>query len=452
MSDDEGFEGPTTSAQSASKGDIKYVAGDTTVEIPYPPRRCCLLPSAALTDAQYEARVAAALRFFSLPHPRHSEDLAFCLCPTGPTTSTLCFMQGQVTDEDNYASWAMNDRIEPDGQLYIATPYDLVYTAIWVLAQQAEKPLDEATVSKLLTDPTVKGPLKFKDLPTLLMCDARLRTLEAHGLLAALETAMAQVADVEEISDDDKYYRLSMPKLAAFVKNHFSALASSDVFKSVVYPPLREEARAPVPSVETKKNSRKTARDLGDDASSSQPGGGTPRRQPTAETIRQSSHATESPADAGASPRPLEPSLPVDVSFKSVDPKDSESFVVGPSTSAPADDDFLLLRAFHLVVEWIPKTFHAALAKHCDVCQFDSSAATNHRVQATRQANNSMLAAEDEAVFGTGAGGPDSKRNRPEASGLNANAKSASVKKLEKAGPPKGTPSLMAMFAKKTPK
>jgi hypothetical protein len=438
--DDDDVVQPETVQREETISDITFVPDDTTTEVKWPPRRVFVMP-AGLSDDAFEERARAAMRFFTLPHPRTGGNHLMCLCPTSATGTTLCMVQEhRATD---YHFWFIGDHVEPNGSLYVATPFDLCYLAVWILLNQTDKAVDATTWAKLLNDPTSKPPFTFADVETMTFVDPRLRLLHEHGLLPQLTAAMRLVADEQQVGEDS-YFRFSMAKTADLVKARFDRLVASPAVRQIVYPAARDENRRTAPAVETKKNAkaaRQRSASIGADDRLEQ----AHRSQPSAEPMTPlqdplgSSELSTTPEAATKENDGDQPT-----------PPENAAKTASDAVAWPSADLFLPLRSLHLILDFVPKPLHAVLAKHCGVDTLD---AAETRALATRHAANSLLSAEDDAVFNNGTPGQDLKRHRTEGSGsLTANAKSQSVKKLEKNGPPKGTPSLMSMFAtKKTP-
>ncbi|KAG5509875.1 hypothetical protein JKF63_07520 [Porcisia hertigi] len=109
-----------------------------------------------------------------------------------------------------------------------------------------------------------------------------------------------------------------------------------------------------------------------------------------------------------------------------------------PTAAAEACTEVPMSFAFGVVAEYVPDRLHAALAVACGISDLAAqpvssltSAASLHDTQQPRRSGDLTTRRGSDVV--------------PSAVG----PKSASVRRLEKAGPPKGTPTLFDMFAKK---
>ena len=427
-----------TAAAVQAGDDITFLADDGTVEIPWPARRYIVCPSAGLTDDQFDVAAARGMTIFLLPHPRSDAMCLMSLAPTSADELTLCHVGGfQPTGE--HSAWFAGDHIEPDGTLHVMTPFDMTYLAIWLLFKQADKPIDGTAVTKWYGDASARPDLKYKDVSTMVAAasvNERLDKLEGLGLMPALEAALATVAETQDVGDD-RYYRLSIAKVTALMKERYDELDGMEQVRLAVYPVPRQLPQSPVPRVEsvaaTRKSARNTAQNTqGDDDTDlqqrrpTQPGAETPGPRQTTGSI-------------GVEATPLAAS-PLFEATPATPAAAASQATATQSQQPPAKDRSLQLRTLHLLLEWLPRQLHTAVAKHCGVDLEGEGAA---RAAATRAAIDSMVQAEYEAAMNT----PDDVKKSRAGSGLQA--KSSSVKRLEKAGKPKGTPTLASFFAKK---
>lgn len=117
------------------------------------------------------------------------------------------------------------------------------------------------------------------------------------------------------------------------------------------------------------------------------------------------------------------------------------------TTSAVEAEEVPMSMAFGVVAEYVPQRLHAALSAACGLQSSASAAtATGGGGEAVSPAFNAG-AKRDRAGEGIGSGA--SAAAAAAVAVAPAGPKSASVKRLEKAGRPKGTPTLFSMFASK---
>lgn len=385
-SDDEGL---TRRSSSSRTYDIAYVPDDTTTDIAWPPRVFAVLPCVDM-DALERAS------FVTLPHSRTGVDTVYALVHTGTDLSaprTLCEVQQQ---SPKYSAWFLGDRCEPNGALYIATPFDASYLAMWLLL--AGQNVKSADVANWLAGD--KPEVKFRDLHTLLGEDARL-SAAPREVIDAIAAALPDVSEVRKVplgaDEEEAYYRLDVAKVAERTKARFAALAASRELRDVVYapPPTITEAPSNMPRVETQNKKR----------------------------VRPPPGAEEAPSQLSAASE----LLPGQSS-------DSVAAPVGASVDMSAEEDhFLKLRAFEALLDYIPPQLHTALYRHCGL-EAARTEAKAVQSQAHVVQRDELCGADTEMA---------KKKNRAEQS-----LKSQSVKRLEKKGPPKGTPTLMSMMMK----
>jgi hypothetical protein len=125
--------------------------------------------------------------------------------------------------------------------------------------------------------------------------------------------------------------------------------------------------------------------------------------------------------------------------FGTVSTRDTAS----PSGAADAASEAGLLdeRAFGLLSEYVPQRLHAALRAHLASTGAFKASGTPAAAQPLPMLSTNATVAGQLAAAGGAGGAP---------AAASSAAKSLSVRRLEKAGAPRGTPSIMSFFAKKS--
>lgn len=126
---------------TAASGALAFVPDDSTTEVPHPVRRVLLLPEGT-----------SVAHWLMLPHPRHAQVVQFCCVtssaaahdaaagPEGATLSpvpplVLCDVQQWRHSFDGM--WFIGDFVEPNGALLMITPFDWTFFAVALAAKQA---------------------------------------------------------------------------------------------------------------------------------------------------------------------------------------------------------------------------------------------------------------------------------------------------------------------------
>lgn len=166
---------------------------------------------------------------------------------------------------------------------------------------------------------------------------------------------------------------------------------------------------------------------------------------PPLEKEEEKANAHDAPSEtlSTVTPSPLSASVP---------PSPTASPKNNSSSSSSSSEKALRDLAFALVAEYVPSSLQEEVAKACGVGVSSSTAqsADGSVESGHRSATHPDVVVDDHGVAAGNERAGGMKRTGTPGVAVEA-PKSASVKRLEKAGRPKGTPTLMSMFAKKTP-
>jgi hypothetical protein len=252
MSDDDNDDVmPRMSTGDEGAADVTFVPGDETVEVPWPRKHALVFPdNCDAPAAGDDDDGAVAVSFVQLPHPRTRGGHAlFALhAPAGGGTPRLLEVQEQRAA---HCCWFLNDGVEPNGALYVLTPIDATWFAVYLAArderlasdvlEKAAKAMDFAgDASKIEAPPTNS---KFVSSFDLFLKDSRVHALPA-AVRAQIEAALATVCDVKRVAStlsaaeggaDEVFYRLNLVKLLAWLRARHAAVRASPELQAALF-------------------------------------------------------------------------------------------------------------------------------------------------------------------------------------------------------------------------
>ncbi|KAG5484897.1 hypothetical protein LSCM4_07670 [Leishmania orientalis] len=430
-----------------------------------------------------------------LPHPRHGQPF-LCLVVRDPampvlmgastaalsssasaSSSLLYEVQAQAPPSGFAQSWFVNAQVVPstvgDGELLVATPLDLTFFALYELLGDAQR---YEGLSR--TFMSAEELYRARDLSV-----SGVTSASADGRKAAAAEASAFVSVFSGIGGGGEESKSSSASTSApFTAEPFARSGGDDASVSVGPPPswsTHQPPRAPAFSFSSPmpggKSSGGNRRGWAGWAHATvahplllqhclsvlQSDGVLRRLCEVRETGAEFSAQTatsNAPEDSRHTVyyRPSE-SVAVEWLKRRVEhvraspvlreilqlPDRSSAATATAAATAPPEttEEVPMSIAFGVVAEYVPDRLHTALAVACGLpnpaqAAISSPTAAAPFDAAMRHRDGGELSTKRKAVGTASAGGP----------------KSASVRRLEKAGQPKGTPTLLDMFAKKKPK
>lgn len=160
----------------------------TTSESTTEPLRFFVLPN------QYAAEDEQTHSIVPLPHPKTEASSLYLKADTGEYLELVKF-------KEKRGSWIVDDFVEPDGSLYVATPMDPLFFAVALLQKSVKfRPLDD-----IVEDNTY---------PHLM------------NVIRSCSSRMKHIADVKELGED-RVYRYNESKCISWLTNKVKAVAAA---------------------------------------------------------------------------------------------------------------------------------------------------------------------------------------------------------------------------------
>lgn len=189
------------------EGEVIFDPSDTTAAAPFPKKFVMVLPTGCTSQS-------GGLTLMVLRHPRHGESQVVAVGADG----TVCEVQEHQRKrfgEGGADAWFIGgSTVEPSSSLYIATPIDPTFLALFVLLKSE------------VTD-TMDGS-RFEDAYTLLGRDDGVALLPPVAQ-ARIEEAFLTVCDVEMISEKERFFRLSRVKCVNWLRRKHARLSDSSL-------------------------------------------------------------------------------------------------------------------------------------------------------------------------------------------------------------------------------
>lgn len=390
---------------------------DGTVEIPHPKRFVFIMPGG--NDESLASRIEECT-LMTIAHPRHGATQMIFSHPSG------ALFEVQEHSRKFGQTWLIGDMVEPRSPLYVVTPMDPAFVAIYALRGCVAGTVDPNSSSPsaprgFLDAYTLLGKCRYLSiLPpvaqrTIIAAFASLAdAVDADGAAVPASEVRRRVADPSFATIGTLFFRLNDDKCADWLGRKYSLLLEG----------MRASAEE--------------------------------RAAAAAALAGASAPVTSSPVEAEVGDVPPAPTDdgPADVAVFSSPTRVVSTVTGAPAVLPPSPTDLSLGLPAHLLQEKAAQL----LAEYLDRANKPLMLrATKGAVDLTairaealniRRTNNTAAAASRMAM-GAEAIGVDDIGGEPADKKKRAELKSASVKKLEKAGAPKGTPTLFSMFAKK---
>lgn len=408
----------TNASSSGNVTAVSFHPSDTTVEIPFPRRYVLVGQFGTSLAEEQQQQEEPCVRVLTLSHPRHRDPVKFALSyPRASSTSTpnqqketACLLEVQERKPHFANTWFLDEKVEPESALYVLNQFDPTWLAI---ALSTEPMLPNTFASRMIpfVEMSKQSALTKPFAAAMMMKmgtgsgagnhddnDVAVRT--AATLLQLLEKALATVCDVRELEDeaddvDDDGDSEANPTRAPPTVTRYYRFSEAKTMKWL-----------------QAKHEKLCA----------------------CQALRSLLGITQPPTEA-TSPSTV----------------GEEEVTTSTTNQASTVDPMLLVlreRAFGLLQEYLPPPLVQRAMVQC----LGEAHAAQTSATPPRRTTTESLSHSGSAGAGGGGGTPSaaavpSKPSLPQPA--KAAPKSASVKRLEKAGPPKGTPTLFQMFAKK---
>ena len=188
-------------------GEVSFDPADNTAAAPFPQKFVLVLPTACLENS-------AGMTLMAISHPRHRESQMVAVSPTGGIYEVQEHQRKRF-GEGGADAWFIGDStVEPSSPLYIGSPMDPTFIALYLLMLAMRGPTGDGA--------------RYEDAYTLLGRDEGI-VLLPPAAQCRIEEAFSTVSDVEMVRDNERFYRFSKIKCTEWLGRKHARLSNSAV-------------------------------------------------------------------------------------------------------------------------------------------------------------------------------------------------------------------------------